>query len=190
MRRIVASRTEPGRFVRDERMGPGYNELIPEMLGISGPEMYVSDGGHYDNLGLMTLFRARCKTIWCIDASPDTGGTAAELRRVLDLAQAELGVRHDLDLSGFAVADNGLYGTTFAAGNVAYADSVTAELFVVKLGLTAYSSSQLKEYRNVDRGFPHHKTLRQWYARARMESYRDLGFESTIGALEVLDASR
>src|SRR5262249_10254083 len=88
MRKAGLAKTVPGRFVKwDPRLGAGYNEMIPEMFGFDGPRVYISDGGHYDNLGLLTLLRARCSEIWCVDAEPDTSGNAHELRRVLEIAK-------------------------------------------------------------------------------------------------------
>jgi hypothetical protein len=109
------------------------------------------------------------------------------LHRVLALGATELGLTHELDVSVFAADKDGFYGTTFAVGTISYAPSITATLYVIKLGLMAGSPQRLKDYRFTDRGYPHHKTSRQWYGRQRMESYRDLGFDSTVQALKILN---
>lgn len=93
----ILRRTKPRSFATDTRLTPAYDDLVPEMLGITNTDMYVSDGGHYDNLGLMALLRARCAEIWCIESSPDPTGTASELTRVLALAKYELDATHALD---------------------------------------------------------------------------------------------
>ncbi len=84
--------TSPARLRTRTGFLPGIDDLsLPSLLGVTGPNMYVSDGaGHYDNLGLMTLLRARCETIWCVDSSPDKFGASKELRRVINLAEDEL----------------------------------------------------------------------------------------------------
>lgn len=184
MRDRVAKRTMQGRFERDQRMGPGYNELIPEMLGISGPQMYVSDGGHYDNLGLMALLRARCAEIWCVDASPDPNGAADELKRVLRLAQDELGTTGEIDCAVFVAQSDGMYCETFTSGRLTYESGVTADIHIVKLGLSGASPQASKAYRASDTDFPYHSTLKQWYTRARFEAYRDLGFDSATRSLQ------
>jgi hypothetical protein len=51
----------------------GYDEFLPELFGLhqpDAPRLYVSDGGHFDNLGLLALLRARCNEIWCVDRKP------------------------------------------------------------------------------------------------------------------------
>ena len=69
--------------------------LVKEYVGSSSstdPYIYVTDGGHYENLGLMELLRRQCDEIWCIDASGDPWGSAATIASAMRLASAELGV--------------------------------------------------------------------------------------------------
>jgi hypothetical protein len=79
------------RTVRVPRPGPLY--LIKEMMGwnsVNDPYLYVSDGGHYENLGLVELLRRRCTEIYCFDAS---GGTSlSNIGDAIALARSELDV--------------------------------------------------------------------------------------------------
>src|SRR5688572_33341177 len=52
--------------------------------------LYVSDGGHYDNLGLVELLRRGCRTIYCFDAGG--GRTSGALADAIALARTELNV--------------------------------------------------------------------------------------------------
>jgi hypothetical protein len=63
--------------------------------------VYVTDGGHYENLGLVELLRRRCKTIYCVDASGDHS-LAFALAEAAALAYEELGVTIWID--GFELA--------------------------------------------------------------------------------------
>lgn len=70
--------------------------LLRELFGVHRCDdrlLQITDGGHYENLGLVELLRRRCDLIYCIDASGDTPPTAATLRQALSLASAELGVK-------------------------------------------------------------------------------------------------
>jgi hypothetical protein len=58
--------------------------------------LQVTDGGHYENLGIVELLRRRCTTIYCVDGGGDTPPTAAGLAEAMALAQAELGVTIEL----------------------------------------------------------------------------------------------
>ena len=51
----------------------------------------MSDGGHYENLGLVELLRRRCEIIYCVDESGDS--MASTLAQAALLAWEELGVR-------------------------------------------------------------------------------------------------
>jgi len=180
--RRVRERDAPGHD-RGVFLGPGYDELVPEMFGLDGLWLYVSDGGHFDNLGLLSLLRLRCREIVCVDASPDRAGRAAELRRVVALAD-ELEVVVDIDADRFARGSSGFYGATHCVGHVKYPDGTSGKLTVVKLGLTTDSANALKDRVHSDRGFPHHPTWRQWYREDRMGAYRDAGAEAAGRWLE------
>ena len=83
--------------------------LLRELLGQNNLRrkfVYVSDGGHYENLGLVELLRRGCTTIYAIDASGDTPGTIRTLGQAVALARSELGVEFDdIDPAIFAVKD-------------------------------------------------------------------------------------
>ena len=69
--------------------------LLRELFGPHGyasPLLQVTDGGFYDNLGLIELLRRRCTEIYCVDASGDAPPSASTISRVVGLAYAELGV--------------------------------------------------------------------------------------------------
>lgn len=184
-RKAVSAMSRPGRFDKDSRMNPGYNELIPEMLGFDGPRVYVSDGGHYDNLGLLALLSTKCAKIWCVDASPEATGEASELRRVLDTAHHKMGINIDLDLSRFKANSDGLYASTHAHGTISYPDGSLGHLTVLKLGLTSASPAALRARRRTDPGFPHHSTFRhQVYPFDRMNSYRLVGKDAVDRCLQ------
>ena len=84
-----------------------------------GSHVYVSDGGHHDNLGLLALLRARCKEIWCVDASPDRRGKAKALQLVIAQARDEVSVEIELSTAPFVVA-GGLMAATHALGTIQY----------------------------------------------------------------------
>lgn len=81
--------------------------LLRELFGLhphDAPLVQVTDGGFYDNLGLIELFRRRCTTIYCLDASGDNPPPASTLAEVVTLAYQELGVKVVLNDSPFEPA--------------------------------------------------------------------------------------
>jgi hypothetical protein len=73
--------------------------LLREVLGVYDQRdrlLLVTDGGHYDNTGLVELLRHRVRTAICIDSSGDSPPFAQALGRAISLAREELGVSIDL----------------------------------------------------------------------------------------------
>lgn len=71
---------------------PDLVHLLKELTGfwrLDDHHLYVSDGGHRENLGLVELLRRRCRTMICIDSSGDTPGSFTTLRQAADLARIE-----------------------------------------------------------------------------------------------------
>lgn len=87
--------TTPG-LPRMRRLG----YLAREILSIhrwTDRLLQITDGGHYENLGLVEALRRRCTEIYCIDASGDKPPTAGTFAEAVTLAYAELGVRITLN---------------------------------------------------------------------------------------------
>ena len=59
--------------------------------------MYVTDGGHYDNLGLVEALRRGVSNIVVLDASGDKANTWFTLGGAIKLARADAGVEIELD---------------------------------------------------------------------------------------------
>ena len=141
--RKAASQRKAGKFAVT------IDQLLWEFVGQhseKSPLLYASDGGHYENLGLVHLIRERCTDMWCVDASGDKPGRASALAESIMLAEAETGCHIDIDIDRFAMADTkGELRFTHAIGSVEYADGQTASLNVVKLGFTSRTSAILRE---------------------------------------------
>lgn len=74
--------------------------LVREVLNVhpAGEKLLqVTDGGHYENLGLVELLRRRCRTIYCADGGGDSPPTLRGLAEAIALAHTELGVTFVID---------------------------------------------------------------------------------------------
>ena len=76
--------------------------LLCEMLGINrigAKYLYVTDGGHYENLGLVELLRRGCTQVYCLDASGVSaeGAEFGALGEAIALARSELGVEIEFE---------------------------------------------------------------------------------------------
>ena len=171
----------------------GVDQLFLELFGThraTANSIYVSDGGHYEKLGLVELVRRRCRTVWCVDSSSGKPGRAAALAQALMLAEAETGAEIDIDLSRFDrdPSANTTVGkprllSTHAIGRIRYPDGEDGTLIVVKIGLCAETPRMLEEYQAIDTAFPYHSTINQVYRAERFTAYRRLGWDSMCRAI-------
>lgn len=73
----------------------GASYFYRELFGINKSDarlVQVTDGGHYENLGLVEALRRRCRLIYCIDGGGDTPPLLSGLADATRLARSELGV--------------------------------------------------------------------------------------------------
>ncbi len=89
------------------RVHLGY--LLKELFNRYHPDrdafVYVADGGHRENLGLVELLRERPDLVFCVDASGDRPQSFQTLAEAIELARVELGVDIDIDLAPLTRAE-------------------------------------------------------------------------------------
>lgn len=179
-------RTLTGTKLPRPRMG----YLLKEILGWYGKHdkyVFVTDGGHWDNLGLVELLRRNCNVIYCVDASGDKVGTFATLRQALMLAS--------LELEGFAADDmdiedalgrlkplhDGTSPTNITTLNISRSiggEPVAVKIHYVKLQACQAMSKELRRYAIADPGFPHYSTADQFLTPRRFDHLVELGRDS------------
>jgi hypothetical protein len=174
--------------------------LLRELIGLhapDGPLLQVTDGGFYDNLGLLELLRRGCTRIYCIDASGDRPPIAATLARTLTVARRELGVDAQLAddtwstyTAGGAdalspkdplaeltnrLSSTGLIKGTFTYPNCGPAANRTGELIVAKAALWPGLGYPLLTYAFGSEVFPHDSTADQFFDADQYMAYTELG---------------
>ena len=79
---------------------PRQVRLLYEVVGrhrVRSTFLYVTDGGHIENLGLLELLRRECTTIVCLDAAGGSTETFSTLGQAIALAASELNARIVID---------------------------------------------------------------------------------------------
>ncbi len=82
--------------------------LIFELFGLTNTErryVYLSDGGHFENLGLYEMVRRRCKWIVVVDAGQDGKRAYVDLGNAVRKIWIDLGIRITFDNSPLLKAD-------------------------------------------------------------------------------------
>ena len=165
--------------------------LIRELTGrtkTAAEFVYVSDGGHFENLGLYEMINRGCTRILVVDASCDPKYQYDDLERALRIIRADLGVTIRFDDGLPRPKKTGLASQHWAMGTIDYGGGKVGRLIYVKPCLTGDEHSDVLAFaaRSIRNGipFPHHSTADQFFDEARFESYRALGYHSLNCAME------
>ena len=173
---------------------PGIRSLLRELLGRTGLHsrwIYVTDGGHYENLGLVEALRRGATEIIAFDASGDAPHSWTAFGEAVETARADLGVQIDLDPTPMTPASVGDRAPTLVVkGHCIYPDGATATLVLCKLAMPAEvpASWDVAAWATSHANFPHDTTAQQLYGDREFEAYRRLGELGGERALVLLDA--
>jgi hypothetical protein len=165
------------------RDGPRWSFLpvIREMFGLTNDRadwIYLSDGGHFDNLGLYEMARRRCRFILVSDASCDPACTFADLGNALRKIWIDFGVRVEFDRLNIEARQTPPHPAFYGAlGRIIYPESPDrpGHLIYVKPCYYDTEPADVRAYALARPSFPHESTADQWFSESQMESYRALG---------------
>jgi hypothetical protein len=164
------------------RAGPtqGLAYLVKELLGLTNDRagfIYVSDGGHFENLAIYELVRRRCRFIVACDAEEDAKFAFNGLGNAIRKCREDFGVEIDLrvDLIKPETA-NLLSRSHCVVGTIQYPDQVgLGYLVYLKTSLVGDEPEDVLQYHVGHPDFPHQSTADQWFTESQFESYRRLG---------------
>lgn len=169
---------------------PGIRALLAEMLGhtrLEGRWVYVTDGGHYENLGLVEALRRGATEIVAFDASGDPPLSWATFGEAVETARADLGVEVDLDPTTMTPpAGSDRSPALVVEGGCTYPNGVRARLWLCKLALPAKASWDVLAWAGGHPTFPHDSTGQQLYGDREFEAYRRLGETAAAEALHLM----
>jgi hypothetical protein len=166
---------------------PGALYVFREAFGLNSiqrPYVYVTDGGHWENLGLVELLRRGCARIVCIDGSGGDAVSFGTLSEAIALARSDLGVEISINLSQMRAAKGEESEMGFAYGNIRFPDGTHGTLVYIRALRTKTMPEDLRSYAMKDPKFPNHPTSDQFFNEERLEAYRALGQHLTRRALE------
>jgi hypothetical protein len=156
--------------------------------------VYLTDGGHIENLGIYELLRRRCRVIMAIDAEADPQMAFGSFNTLERFALIDMGIRIDLPwekiakeslATGKAIDETGdtpkHNGPHCAMGEIRYPGGRKGILIYIKASLTGDENDYVFDYKKRYDAFPHETTLDQWFTEEQFEAYRALGFHATYG---------
>jgi len=170
--------------------------LIAELFGLTDADanyVYLSDGGHFENLGIYELVRRRCRLIVVVDAGADGKMNFDDLGNAIRKCYTDLRIEIDIDVGRIErVRKTGFSQAHCVAGTILYgkADCGAPDgtLLYIKPSLTGTEFADVLNYRKTDPSFPHQPTADQWFDETQFESYRSLGYG--IGTVALNEPAR
>jgi hypothetical protein len=189
----VAGSGDPTTFNRPtyDRDSPtqSVRPIFAEALGMTdstSPYVYLSDGGHFDNLGFYEMVLRRCRFIVISDASTDPGYAFESLAFSIRQIRVDFGVPIEIEDMDFAKtpARKNRY---CAIGRIRYScvdkprnskeddDAYDGILVYIKPSLDSTEPRDVLNYHAGSGAFPQDTIADQWFSEAQFESYRMLG---------------
>ena len=158
--------------------------MLAEAFGLTdaaNPYVYLSDGGHFENLGLYEMVLRRCHYIVVSDGSCDADRSFTDLGNAIRKIRIDLGIDIEIETELLELqAGSRMSRAHFALGLIRY-DRVDhgappGLLIYLKPSLTGNEPADVTEYANGHEEFPHEPTADQFFDESQFESYRALGF--------------
>jgi hypothetical protein len=161
--------------------------MIYEALGFTNDEyeyVYLSDGGHFENLGLYEMVLRHCRFILAIDSGRDPECAFEDLGNAIRKVRVDLGIPIMLEkVRIFSRRQTSRKSDEIpkycAVGTIGYSrldpNEPDGVLIYIKPALCEEEPLDIYNYAQTNPGFPHESTGDQWFSESQFESYRMLG---------------
>ena len=191
-----------------------WSEMTGQLYTDTSDEVYITDGGHIENLGLYELLRRRCKLVICVDAEADPQMRFNSFIALQRYASIDLGIQIELQWEAIQTKTvewmgydplktvrvwrsisrkmrarklAPTFGPHAAIGFIRYSNRDFGWLLYVKSSFTGDEPDYLRDYARRYSTFPHESTGKQFFNEEQFEVYRALGFHIVDGILSGRD---
>jgi hypothetical protein len=156
--------------------------LLQETFGLTddtSPYVYLSDGGHFENLGLYEMVLRRCHVIVVSDAGADPTYAFEDLGNAIRKIRIDLGIPITFPPFTIYPPRGQKQGTYSMIGTIQYSAvdgaGTDGRLLYVKPTFYGTEPVDVLQYAQAHTEFPHEATSDQWFSESQFESYRMLG---------------
>jgi len=170
------------------RLGLFY--LLAELFALTSDRsryVYLSDGGHFENLGIYELVRRRCRLIIACDADADPNFELEDLGNAVRKCRSDFGIPifvHPEPIRARGEKENPdvpkRSRVHFVFGEIHYGavdkGVPNGTLLYIKTSVTNDDPADVQSYSTAHSDFPQQTTADQWFDESQFESYRALGF--------------
>jgi hypothetical protein len=157
--------------------------LIKEAFGLTNNTsayVYLSDGGHFENLGLYEMVLRRCRFIVLLDSGADPAYHYGDLANALRKIRIDLNIPIEFPCDHIEFLRKRARRCAVAAIRYSAVDASCQDgvLVYLKPMLLGNESPDVESYAADNLTFPHQSTSNQWFNESQTESYRLLGLHS------------
>lgn len=183
--RVCCGRNTPNAFY------PGLSELyLRKNLDENSRMVQLSDGGHFENLGLYELIRRRLKLIIVCDGAADAGFGFDDLANAMEKVRADFGTLIEIDCDDAESLTPMVEGDADPEKRMAYAkkgyliariiynDKQGGTLLYITTSFFKELFADLYAYRKAHHEFPDQPTGDQFFDEKQFEAYRQLGYQT------------
>jgi hypothetical protein len=169
--------------------------ILRELAGATddrGRDIYLSDGGHFENLGLYEMVRRRCHYIMVSDAGADPDCSFEDLGNAVRKIKIDLDIDIDFEELRISSRKNPIDPQyAYALGTIEYPEARyegsgpedpearrkrIGHLLYIKPSYFGDLPVDVRSYAATSATFPHESTADQFYSESQFESYRRLGY--------------
>jgi hypothetical protein len=172
--------------------------IIDEAFGLTddqNPYVLLSDGGHFENLGLYEMILRRCRYVFVVDGSADPSGSYDDLGSAVRKIRIDFGINIEFK-TAFKILSRPeslkeKKGAYCAIGDISYGEvdgprgndlkdvrtrsEMTGKLVYIKPAVYGDEPRDIFNYTQGNEEFPHESTADQFFDEPQFESHRMLG---------------
>jgi hypothetical protein len=175
-------------WMRPNHFEPGLLDLVDWRRDETSWTLRLSDGGHFDNLGIYEMIRRRTEFILVSDAGADPDYAFADLTEAMARVKQDFGARIVFDdvpalgplmpgAEAMAFPRKGHRSKRgYARATVTYSDGTTGTLIYLTTTIVDGLRLELLGYLSAHPSFPDETTADQFFSEAQFEAYRELGY--------------
>jgi hypothetical protein len=174
------------------RMAPTFSimPIFYEAFGLTDDRseyVYLTDGGHFENLGIYEMVLRRCHLIVVSDAAADANYEFNDLANAVRKVRVDLGIHiefPDVPIYSKRPEKDGEGGCYWTIGLIRYSDIDRRQdgskapdgiLVYIKPAVYEDEPEDVIHYKRTHASFPHETTADQFFDEPQFESYRALG---------------
>jgi len=168
--------------------------IVREVFGRTnedGPYVYLSDGGHFENLGVYEMVKRRCQYIFILDGASDSALKFNDLGNAL--RKIRIDTKIDISFDERWEQDLRDRKKRWAVARICYREAGLGDdgfLIYIKPMMCGTEPPDVVAYYTANPDFPHQSTANQFFTESQTESYRMLGLHTVREMLAGWDSAK